>query len=357
MNTLLNQGAIVPACLIVSCLPLPAATWNGGGKDDDWRTRDNWADRTRPVEGEALVFAGATSLQTNNDFKVGSSFGGIAFASGSGAFTLGGNRIELTGDVTNRGERLQTIDLAMELGGARTFDSQAGSLAIGGALSGTGGLVKTGAAHLTLSGNNSYTGPTSVTAGTLWVNGDQSAAKGNLTVNSGAFLGGVGTVGGATTIAGTHVPGAASNVAGTQTFGAGLSYTATSLFSWTLASESTTTGFDRIVGNGALQVHDDAVFRIVLGTALGVLDSSFWNSNRTWSTIFTGFTGGNFSNSRLLVVDSGASPYNTGAQGQFSIRGTTLTWSAVPEPSAAAIGLLLGAGALRRRRARTRDKS
>ena len=245
----------------------------------------------------------------------------------------------------------------MQLSGNRTFNTETGSLSIGGALSGTGGLVKTGGSNLTLSGDNTYTGPTSVTAGMLWVNGDQSVATGNLTVNSAAYLGGEGTIGGATTIAGIHDPGRISNAVGTQTFGAGLSYTATSLFSWTLSSESTTTGFDRIVGNGALQVHEDAVFRIVLGTSLGVLDSNFWNVDRTWSTIFTGFTGGNFSNSRLLVVESGATPYHTSGQGQFSISGTTLTWTAVPEPSAAVVGLLLGAGLLRRRRAGARDES
>ena len=37
-------------------------------------------------------------------------------------------------------------------------------------------------------------------------------------------------------------------------------------------------------------------------------------------------------------------------QGSFAINGSSLTWTAVPEPSSALAGLLVGAGLLRRRR-------
>ena len=358
MNHPLNPGTLLPTCLVaLLCSQARAATWDGGSKkDSNWTTAGNWAG-SRPAAGELLTFAGAASLDPNNDFTAATSFGGITFESGAGAFTLRGNQIVLAGNVINNDDSLQTIDLAVQLSGNRTFQTAAGPVAVGGLLSGTGGLVKSGSSNLTLSGNNSYGGPTSVTAGTLWVNGDQTTATGNLTVSAGAFLGGTGTIGGAATIAGIHVPGASSNVAGTQTFKGGLSYTATSLFSWTLGSESTTTGFDRVVGNGTLAVDGDAIFRVVLGSALGVLSSNFWDVNRTWSTIFTGLSGGNFSNSRLQVVDGSGALANTGVQGQFSISGTTLNWTAVPEPSAALAGLLLGAGLLRRRRAGALDKS
>ncbi len=74
---------------------------------------------------------------------------------------------------------------------------------------------------LSLSGNNTYSGATTVSAGKLVINGNQSAATGVVTVAAGAALGGSGTVGGATTIAGSHTPG---NSPGVQTFASDLAH-------------------------------------------------------------------------------------------------------------------------------------
>ena len=58
----------------------------------------------------------------------------------------------------------------------------------------TGGLTKSGAGTLTLGATNSYTGPTTVLAGTLVVNGSVLPAS-PVTVSPGATLGGTGSVG------------------------------------------------------------------------------------------------------------------------------------------------------------------
>ena len=73
---------------------------------------------------------------------------------------------------------------------------------ISGIISGNGGsLVKEGNGTLTLSGDNTYTGTTHVEQGVLLVNGDQHAATGDVTVDSGTTLGGNGIIGGDVTIA------------------------------------------------------------------------------------------------------------------------------------------------------------
>jgi autotransporter-associated beta strand protein len=64
-------------------------------------------------------------------------------------------------------------------------------------------VFKSGTGTWKFTANNVYTGPTTLNSsgGTLLVDGDQSAATGTVTVNTGAALGGQGIVGGSTTVA------------------------------------------------------------------------------------------------------------------------------------------------------------
>jgi len=91
-----------------------------------------------------------------------------ANAGGSGKLTLGG---------TGRGEIIQALPALP-----------------------SGGLSKNGSGTWTLGGTNSYTGPTAITAGKLFINGDQSSATGNVSVAASATLGGSGMIGGNVTV-------------------------------------------------------------------------------------------------------------------------------------------------------------
>lgn len=78
-----------------------------------------------------------------------------------------------------------------------------GSGAFSGVITNTGGaiaLIKVGTGIQTLSGANSYVGTTTVSNGTLRIDGDSSGATGALTVEAGAFLGGNGSYGGNITL-------------------------------------------------------------------------------------------------------------------------------------------------------------
>jgi autotransporter-associated beta strand protein len=84
-----------------------------------------------------------------------------------------------------------------------TFSSSSGHRRSSGSILANGGttadilsLVKTDAGTWVLGGANTYTGTTTVLAGTLLVNGDQSAATGAISVATSAVLGGSGTMGG-----------------------------------------------------------------------------------------------------------------------------------------------------------------
>ncbi|TPK44216.1 autotransporter outer membrane beta-barrel domain-containing protein [Mesorhizobium sp. B2-5-4] len=169
------------------------------------------------LDGGMLQYTGS-GVSTNRQFTLTTN-GGAIDASGSGALTFSD-----TGSVALSGAGARTLTLT---------GSNTGANALSSVLGDTGGpttLVKSGLGTWVLTGSNSYTGSTLVTAGTLLVDGDQSGATGTTTVGSNATLGGTGTVGGNVTIAngGTLSPGEAGNAPGTLTINGGLTLNNTS---------------------------------------------------------------------------------------------------------------------------------
>ena len=230
-------------------------------------------------------------------------------------------------------------------------------------------MAKTGTGKLTLSGASTYTGATTVSQGILSVTGSLDNTA--LTVASGATLMGNGSIGNATTKTGSvtlqsggiHAPG---NSPGVQTVNGNLTYQDGSIFAWdidrTKDQATRGTGYDAVNVSGTLAGLDgtdangttDAIFRIVIGDA-GFTDNFWTKSNHTWSDIFT--DGTNAKSGWASIFGGGFQYYKTDGTslsvpttGSFSMANNTLTWTAVPEPSSALAGLLLGAGLLRRRR-------
>ena len=144
-------------------------TWDGGGVGAYWNTPANWdGDATAPVADDALYFGGSAKLANTNDLAADTSFAGLTFKSGAGAFTLAGNRITLGGNVTNTSTSAQTINVDMVLSGTRTIYGSNAAITVNGMLSGPGGLfVSVTNNTLTLTGSNSYDGVTVVTNGNL----------------------------------------------------------------------------------------------------------------------------------------------------------------------------------------------
>ncbi|MFL5240612.1 MAG: PKD domain-containing protein [Gemmataceae bacterium] len=154
---------------------LSTVTWDGGGGTSNWSDRFNWQGDIAPVAGDDLVFpAGAAQLSNSNNFASGTSFHSLTFR-GSGYTISGGpSNVLNLGTGTNLNEissGTNRYNGPIQLDGQRAFNVFSGSaLELGGVLSGSGGILKTGGeGTLTLKGPgaNTYTGLTEVRAGLL----------------------------------------------------------------------------------------------------------------------------------------------------------------------------------------------
>lgn len=99
------------------------ATWSGGGTDDNWSTGDNW-DGIAPIDGDGLIFAGATRLVNTNNLTLMTS---AWMRFDTGGFKLYGNLLAFAQGITNVAGT-NNIGLIMNWGGASWyFDVAAGS--------------------------------------------------------------------------------------------------------------------------------------------------------------------------------------------------------------------------------------
>ena len=193
--TATDSGNISAATNLSVTVVATNRVWNGGSaSDNNWSSNPNWSTSAAPgFFGDGVVFDGSTRLTPlmETNYSVTS----LTFNNTAGSFTLGtsGKFLTLTGSgVTNNSAASQTINIPISMGAAQTLNAVAGNVTfsqnitnngnlltvsgtsntiVSAAITGSAGLVKTGAGTLTLSGTGSYSGTTTVNAGTLNVSG------------------------------------------------------------------------------------------------------------------------------------------------------------------------------------------
>ncbi|MDG4879671.1 hypothetical protein P9273_31925, partial [Mesorhizobium sp. WSM4935] len=141
----------------------------------------------------------------------------------------GGASGSITGDLTNNGT------LAFDRSDVYTF---------AGLISGTGGLNQIGGGTTVLTGTNAYAGPTTISAGGLYVDGDNSLATGPTSVEIGATLGGKGTIGGNVVVAdgATLSPGSADGTPGTLAIAGDLTLSGGSILNYSFGQANVAGG-------------------------------------------------------------------------------------------------------------------
>jgi autotransporter-associated beta strand protein len=216
--------------------PYPLATvgntfvWTGLGGDGKFSTASNWSNSTgsataTPGNGDSLVFPlnGPSAPGTVTNDLTNTAFSSITFL--SNGWTIAGNPFGVTGAINDTTNTAGTNTIAANVsfagagssvgvnvanpasGGtpnqlvvAGNVDLAAAGLTYGGfgtlTLSGTvsnssgsGGIVADGPGTLSVSGNNTFTGGTTINSGIVAVSGSSTAlGTGTITVNNGGTL-------------------------------------------------------------------------------------------------------------------------------------------------------------------------
>jgi len=328
-STLKFRAALSLAALAVVQVAIPKTasaavatdTWNGS-TNATWTAVGSWTSGNDPPQtGDSLFFTGTTAGTNSVDNDSGLSINNLTFNSGSKSFTLSSSNgtnpstLTITGGVIDNATKAQTI----------------GSGTTGLILSGSGS-VTLNAGSLTLDGTNTYTGTTTVAAGTLFGSAAYAFGSGGLTVNGGkaeldgfnetvAFLEGSGgsitdagtlTFGGSGTYTysgtisdGTNPPlTLVDNNTGTQIFNAKLSYTGTTTINdgtLQISGANTETLSGGISGGGYLTIGDGATATVL--TVFGTLNNSETTTINNASTLILGATA--IFSSPLVDVESG----------------------------------------------------
>jgi len=180
-----GTGETIQAMSVFNLNFKSVAVWNSGS--GNWTTTSQWNSNTPPVDGDTVEFSGAGGTSTN-DFASGnlSAISGLTFTSNAtGAYTVNGNTLQVGEDgIANASNQTQTIAINLTLGANQTFAANTANLIVSGNISGGYALTKEGNQTLTLAGANTYTGETSINAGTVAI-----ASGGSLAGTSKIFVG------------------------------------------------------------------------------------------------------------------------------------------------------------------------
>src|SRR3989442_871814 len=192
-------AAVLAVLALLTLAPRGAAqtlTWTGASGNNRWNTAGNWAGGVAPTGagGETLVFpSGAANLLTNNNIN-SATFNSIVIKGSGYSLTNRPLTIGAGGLADSSIGGANTISLGMTFAATRTVtvSDAAATLTISGVISGAGGLTKSGAGTFTLSAANTYTGVTTINAGTIAIAADAGlgAAPGAPTAGKLTFGGG-----------------------------------------------------------------------------------------------------------------------------------------------------------------------
>ena len=301
--------------------------WHPIGSSTLLSNSNNWSGGAIPSDTDYLGFS--STSQSVSSVNLGGNFQyirGLIFKPGTNGFNISNGTLALDrGGLNNYDTHAQTIAASVLLTNHQFWNGHGGGFnvtgdvdtnymllvvqgsaasTISGAISGDGSFAKDGSGILTLSGSNSYTGPTFLHNGVLLAKNARGSATGTgpVTVEVGT-LAGFGLISGSTSIAsGAHL-GGGNIVSGafatpdllTQsknilTFGGDL--TLNGALDFEIGSLSEIMGFTEVALSGStshLTLGNTSSFTLASSNFAGIGDPNsglpFWNSSHVWTLI------------------------------------------------------------------------
>lgn len=185
----IGLGILSLTTIVLLPVKIRAATdvWTGGGTNNNWSTAANWGGTAPNATGDNLIFAG--SAQPNNTNNLVTSVGWVQL-NPSLAFTNNGTALTINTGMTNSAFN-NVWKIPLTLSADQNFDVASGTtLTLGGVISGSFGFSASKAGTLILTGANTYSGTTTVNAGTVNVgNGGSTGSLGtNAIVDNSALV-------------------------------------------------------------------------------------------------------------------------------------------------------------------------
>ncbi|MCW1923139.1 autotransporter-associated beta strand repeat-containing protein [Luteolibacter arcticus] len=225
-GTLIVSGSIASSPTVTvasgSILEVSATTYNAlaSGAGKSWTVGG-----IINITGAAEVLTLPATTTLNGGTLTSTSSGGATF----GSYHSAGHTITANGT----GNAISSVDFGISTGTTLTLSTPLAGDTLAGStvfkdVAGPGALTKSGLGTVTLSGANSYSGPTNVTGGTLMVEG--LLGPGALTVASGGTLGGSGSIDGVASVASGGMLSPGTGGSGTLTFNAHLTLAGSTSF-------------------------------------------------------------------------------------------------------------------------------
>ena len=322
-------GAIRALALAASLLPTSVAsaqTWDGGGRNNNWTTANNWNPNGVPVNnGTANVtFSGNTRLTPN--VNTNQNINSLTFSAAAGTFVVNGSTLTINGGgILSSASVAETINSNIALGANQTWtvSNAASTLTVGGIVTGSSSLNKAGAGTLTLSGANTYTGGTTVSAGIL--QGNSISLRGNIVDNAnvtfnqtaaGSYSGILSGTGSLTkTGAGTLTLSGANTYTGGTTVSAGILQGNTTSLQGNILDNANVTFNQTVAGtySGILSGTGS-----LTKTGAGTLTLSGANTYTGATTVSVGILQGDTTSLRGNIVDNANVTFNQAAAGTYS---------------------------------------